>query len=184
VEFENIISNQRNTMPDTISRTEDLQIIGGVFSKREDADRAVAAFRNLGVPDQNIQIVAQLEGAQADAIYTDSMVGRGFARSQAEYYDKAIRVGKTLIAVHNVTNPKPIIDVFDQYKSDFNPNGTRNVRQDVFGMTAGAAIGATALGTAGAVVGGPVGAAAGVAAGTVVGGAIGAAAGKVVEHDK
>jgi hypothetical protein len=171
-------------MPDTISKTEDLQIIGGAFSDRADADRAIAAFRNLGVPDQNIQVVVQLDQKQADAIYTDSMVGRGFARSQAEFYDKAIREGKTLVAVHNVTNPKPIIDVFDQYKSDFNPNGTRNVRQDVFGMTAGAAIGATALGTAGAVVGGPIGAAAGVAAGTAIGGAIGAAAGKAVEHNK
>jgi hypothetical protein len=171
-------------MPDTISQTEHLQIIGGAFSNREDADRAIAAFRTLGVPDQNIQVVVQLDPKQADAVYTESMVGRGFARSQAEFYDKAIREGKTLVAVHNVTNAKPIIDVFDQYKSDFNPNGTRNVRQDVFGMTAGAAIGATALGTAGAVLGGPVGAAAGVAAGTVVGGAIGAAAGKAVEHNK
>jgi hypothetical protein len=171
-------------MPDTISKTEDLQIIGGAFSNREDADRAIAAFRNLGVPDQNIQVVVQLDPKQADQFYTDSMVGRGFARSQAEFYDKAIREGKTLVAVHGVVNPKPIIDVFDQYKSDFNPNGTRNVRQDVFGMTAGAAIGATALGTAGAVLAGPIGAAAGVAAGTIVGGAIGAAAGKAVEHDK
>ena len=171
-------------MPDTISKNEDLQIIGGAFSNREDADRAIAAFRNLGVPDQNIQVVVLLDNQQTGSVYTDSMVGRGFARSQADYYDKAIREGKTLVAVHNVINPKPIIDVFNQYKSDFNPNGTRNVRQDVFGMTAGAAIGATALGTAGAVIAGPVGAAAGVAAGTVVGGAIGAAAGKAVEHNK
>jgi hypothetical protein len=146
------ISNQRNTMPETISKTENLQIIAGAFSDREQADKA--------------------------------MVGRGFAESQAAFYDKAIREGKTLVAVHNVTDPKPVIDVFDKFGSDFNPNGTRNVRQDVFGMTAGAAIGATALGTAGAVVAGPLGAAAGVAAGTVVGGALGAAAGKAVEHDK
>jgi hypothetical protein len=171
-------------MPDTINQSEHLQIIGGAFSNRSDAEKAIAAFRTLGVPDQNIQVVVQLDSKQADSIYTDSMVGRGFARSQAEFYDKAIREGKTLVAVHNVTNPKPVIDVFDQYKSDFNPNGTRNVRQDVFGMTAGAAIGATALGTAGAVLGGPIGAAAGVAAGTVVGGALGAAAGKAIEHDK
>jgi hypothetical protein len=158
-------------MPETISKTEERQIIGGAFSNRQDAERAIAAFRNL-------------DKKQADNIYTDTMVGRGFARSQAEFYDRAIREGKTLVAVHNVVNPTPIIEVFDQYKSDFNPNGTRNVRQDVFGMTAGAAIGATALGTAGAVVGGPLGAAAGVAAGTVLGGAVGAAAGKAVEHNK
>jgi hypothetical protein len=171
-------------MPETISKTNELQIIGGAFSNRQDADRAIAAFRNMGVPDTDIQVVVQLDQNQADTIYTDTMVGRGFARSQAEFYDRAIREGKTLVAVHNVVNPKPVIEVFDQFKSDFNPNGTRNVRQDVFGMTAGAAIGATALGTAGAVVGGPIGAAAGVAAGTIVGGALGAAAGKAVEHNK
>ena len=171
-------------MPETISRTEDRQIIAGVFSKREDAEHAIAAFLNLGVSDQNIQVVVQLDEKQAEHAYTDAMVGRGFAESQADFYDRAIREGKTLVAVHNVTEAKPVIDVFDQYGSDFNPNGTRNVRQDVFGMTAGAAVGATALGTAGAVVGGPVGAAAGIAAGTVIGGAIGAAAGKSVEHGK
>ena len=171
-------------MPETISKTDDRQIIGGAFSNRENAEQAIVAFRNLGVPDQNIQVVVQREQDQADAAYTDAMVGRGFSESQALYYDKAIKEGKTLVAVHNVTDPTPIIEIFDKFKSDYNPNGTRNVRQDVFGMTAGAAIGATALGVAGAVVAGPVGAAAGVAAGTLVGGGVGAAAGKAVEHDK
>lgn len=171
-------------MPETISRTEDKQIIAGAFSNREDADQAIAAFRNLGIPDANLQVVVQLDENQSKDAYTSAMVGRGFAESQAEFYDRAIREGKTLVAVHNVINPKPVIDVFDQFRSDFNPNGSRNVRQDVFGMTTGAAIGATALGTAGAVVAGPVGAAAGVAAGTAIGGAIGAAAGKAVEHSK
>ena len=171
-------------MPETMSKVDDLQIIGGAFSNREDADRAIAAFRNLGVPDQNIQVVVQVDEAADRAGYSDEMVSRGFTTAQADYYDRQIKEGKILVAVHNIVQPKPIIDVFDQYKSDFNPNGTRNVRQDVFGMTAGAAVGATALGTAGAIVAGPVGAAAGVAAGTVVGGALGAAAGKAVEHSK
>jgi len=171
-------------MPETISKTEDRQIIAGVFSKREDAEQAIAAFLNLGINDQNIQVVVQLDEKQAEQAYTDAMVGRGFAESQAEFYDRAIREGKTLVAVHNVIEPKPVIDVFDQYGSDFNPNGTRNVRQDVFGMTAGAAVAATALGTAGAVAGGPIGAVAGVAAGTFIGAAFGAATGKSVEHRK
>jgi hypothetical protein len=171
-------------MPETISKSEDKQIIAGAFSKREDADRAIAALRNLGIPDANLQVVVQLDEKQSKDAYTSAMVGRGFTESQAEFYDRAIREGKTLVAVHNVITPKPVIDVFDQFGSDFNPNGTRNVRQDVFGMTAGAAVGATALGTAGAVVAGPLGAAAGVAAGTAIGGAIGAAAGKAVEHSK
>lgn len=171
-------------MPETISKTDDRQIIAGVFSNREDAERAIAAFLNQGIDDANIQVVVQLDEEQAEHAYTNAMVGRGFAESQAEFYDRAIREGKTLVAVHNVIEARPVIDVFDRYGSDFNPNGSRNVRQDVLGMTAGAAVGATALGTAGAVVGGPLGAAAGIAAGTVIGGAVGAAAGKAVEHGK
>jgi len=171
-------------MPETISRTEDRQIIAGAFSNREDAEHAMAAFLNLGISDENIQVVVQLDEEQARHAYSQALVGRGFAESQADFYDLAIREGKTLVAVHNVIEAKPVIDIFDQYGSDFNPNGARNVRQDVFGLTAGAAVGATALGTAGAVVAGPVGAAAGVAAGTVIGGAVGAAAGRAVEHAK
>ncbi len=124
----------------------------------------MAAFLNLGISDENIQVVVQLDEEQARHAYSQALVGRGFAESQADFYDLAIREGKTLVAVHNVIEAKPVIDIFDQYGSDFNPNGARNVRQDVFGLTAGAA--------------------AGVAAGTVIGGAVGAAAGRAVEHAK
>jgi hypothetical protein len=88
------------------------------------------------------------------------------------------------VAVYGVTDPAPIIDIFDKYDADYNPNGSRNLREDVLGMTTGAVVGAAALGAVGAVVGGPVGAAAGVAVGAVVGGGSGAAAGKAVEHRK
>jgi hypothetical protein len=77
-----------------------------------------------------------------------------------------------------------MIEIFDQYKACYNPNGSRNVRQDVLGMTADMAAGAAALGTVGAVLGGPVGAATGVAAGAILGGGTGAAAGKAVEDRK
>jgi len=171
-------------MPATINKVDNRQIIGGVFSKRENADKAIFAFREWGVPEQDIQVVVQLQPYEAEDAYISAMVGRGFAESQALFYDQAIREGKILVAIHNVTNPKPIIEIFDRYQAEYNPDGSRNVRQDVAGMTAGAGVGAIAGGAAGAVIGGPVGAAAGAAAGAVVGGGMGAGAGKAVEHRK
>jgi len=171
-------------MPTTISRSDHRQIIGGAFSDRHNADKAIQEFRHLGIADSNIQEVVQLSEPQAPSAYTDAMVGRGFAESQALYYDQAIREGKILVAIHNVTDPNPVIDIFDRNQAEYNPNGSRNVRQDVVGLTTGVAVGAVAGGVAGALVGGPVGAAAGAAAGAVLGGGAGAAAGKAVEHHK
>jgi len=172
-------------MPATISKDlNNAQIIGGVFSSKENADNAINAFREEGVPEQNIQVVIQLTDGQARDAYKNALVGRGFAESQALFYEKAIKSGKILVAVHDVTDPAPIVEIFDDNKAEFNPDGSRNVREDVVGMTAGAAVGAVAGGVAGAAIGGPVGAAAGAAAGAVVGGAGGAAAGKASEHRK
>jgi len=171
-------------MPETINKVDDRQIIGGVFSNRENADKAISEFRESEVPEQDIQVVVQLRPDEAKNAYLHALIGRGFAESQALFYDKAIREGKILVAVHNVTKPKQIIEIFDKNEAEYNPDGSRNVRQDVAGMTTGAGVGAIAGGAAGAAIGGPVGAAAGVAAGAVVGGSVGAAAGKAVEHRK
>jgi hypothetical protein len=171
-------------MAETISKNNVTQIIGGTFSNRENADRAVQAFRDLGIPEQNLQVVVQLSDRQANDAYTDTLRSRGFAESQAVFYDKAIREGKTLVAVHNVIDAAPVIDVFDRFGAEFNPSGSRNLRDDVLGMTVGAGAGAVALGVAGAAVAGPLGAAVGVAAGVVLGGGAGTAAGKAAEHNK
>jgi len=171
-------------MPQTLIKTADGQIIGGTFSNRDNAEKAIAAFRELGIPEQDIQVIVQLNEKQAKKVYSDLLTDRGVAETQAVYYDKAIREGKTLVMIFEVTDPAPVIDIFDKYKAEFNPDGSRNAREDVSGMTAGAAIGAAAGGALGAVVGGPVGAAAGIAAGAVVGGGGGAAAGKAAEHRK
>jgi hypothetical protein len=171
-------------MPDTINKTDNRQIIGGVFSKREDADAAVKELRELAIPDQDIQVVIMLDDKQADRAYTDALVGRGVSESQALYYDRAVREGKILVAVHNVTSPGPVIDVLDANGAQYNSDGSRNMRDDVAGMTVGAAAGAIAGGVAGAVVAGPLGGAVGAAAGAVVGGGAGAAAGKAAEHRK
>jgi hypothetical protein len=171
-------------MPETISRNDNRQIIGGVFSDRVNADNAVQELRELGVTDSNLQVVAMLEGEQAKQAYTDALVGRGIAESQALFYDKAVRSGKILVAVHNVTDPTPVIEVFDDNRAEYNPDGSRNLRDDVAGMTAGAAVGAVAGGVAGTAVAGPLGGAVGAAAGAVVGGGVGAAVGKAAEHRK
>src|SRR6201996_5150497 len=156
-------------MPETINKTDNRQIIGGIFSKREGADKAGEALRENGVSDQNIQVVIMLDGKQTDRAYTDALVGRGVSESQALFYDRAIREGKILVAVHNVTEPARVIDVLDNNGAQHNPDGSRNMRDDVAGMTVGAAAGAVAGGVAGAVVAGPLGGAVGAAAGAVIG---------------
>ncbi len=171
-------------MPETISKTDNRQIIGGMFSNRENADEAIQELRELGVQEEDIQVVVSLDDKQAQEAFNDALVGRGVTESQALFYDTAVRNGKILVAVHNVTDPAPVIEVFDDYKAEYNPDGSRNLRQDVAGMTAGAVIGAVAGGVAGTAVAGPVGGAAGAAAGAVVGAGAGAAAGKATEHRK
>jgi len=156
-------------MPETISKTDNRQIIGGVFANRENADKAIDALRELGVLTQDIQVVVMLNDEQAKEAFTDALVGRGFAESQALFYDKAIRKGKILVAVHNVTAAASIIEVFDDNKAEYNPDGSRNLREDV---------------VAGTVAAGLLGGAVGAAAGAVVGGGAGVAAGKAVEHRK
>jgi len=171
-------------MPQTILKSPDLQIIAGVFSKPENADKATLAFQELGVLPADLHVIAQPDKNAASRTYTTELQGRGLAESQARYYDEAIRSGKTFISVHNVTDPKQVIEIFDRFGAEYNPDGSRNVRQDVAGLTAGAGAGAAVGAGVGLVTGGPVGAAVGAAAGAVIGGGVGAAAGKAVEHNK
>ena len=171
-------------MPQTIIKNRNGQIIGGTFTDQENANKAVQAFQDLGIPPSDIEVIVELNEQPPKGPETDLLTDRGFADSQARFYEKAVREGKILVMVYGVTDPAPVIDVFDAYQAEFNPGGSRNVREDVAGMTVGAAIGATAGGVAGAIIAGPVGAAAGVAAGAIVGGGSGAAAGKATEHRK
>jgi hypothetical protein len=163
-------------MPRTIDKTFEGQIIGGIFSNKDDADQAVEAFEELEIPSDNIEIIVQLVDDEAEDVYTNILSDRGFSEYQASYYDQVIREGKMLVIVYEVIDPAPIIDIFDDFKAEYNPNGSRDLREDVAGMTVGAAIGA--------IMGGPVGATAGAVAGAVVGGGSGAVAGKAVEHRK
>jgi len=171
-------------MPQTLDKTFNGQIVGGTFTNRDSADKAVDAFLEAGVPRSDIQTVIQFTEKPQNEVYKDILTDRGAAESQASYYDKVVREGKVLVVVYNVTDPATVIDVFDRFGAEFNPNGSRNLRDDVLGMTTGALVGAAAGGAVGALVGGPLGGAAGAAAGALVGAGSGAAVGKDVEHNK
>ncbi len=171
-------------MPQTIHSTNQGQIIGGIFSEQENANKAVDALFALKISPENLQVIIKLNDDQAEDTYTSLLVGRGFSETQAFYHNKVIREGKVFVAVYEVTDPAPIIDIFNKYKAEYNPNGSRNLRNDVAGMTVGAVVCAAAGGAAGAVIAGPVGAIAGASVGAVAGGGSGAVAGKASEHSK
>lgn len=145
-------------MPKTTKRWDHRQNIGAVFSSRTNADKAIQAFRDLGVSDRDIEEVVSV--------------------------NDTVRNGKILVTVHNVKNSASIIDIFDRNKSEFNPDGSRNIRQDVAGLTVGAAAGAATGAVSGILVAGPAGATVGGTVGAIIGGGVGAAAGEVVEHRK
>ena len=171
-------------MPKTINKTYEGQIIGGIFENEDNAAKAVEAFEELDFTSDDIEVFVQLDDDQDEDVYIDVLSDRGFSVFNANYYDKEIREGKVLVVVYDVTDPAPVIDIFDKFKAEYNPNGSRNLREDVLGMTTGAIVGAAALGAVGAVVAGPVGAVAGGVAGAVAGGGSGAVAGKAAEHRK
>jgi hypothetical protein len=170
------INKQKVIMPQTITTTYEGQIIAGIFSNRENAGRAVLAFQKLNIPEENIQLVIQSDEKQSLDGTTSLVEGHGFSKSQSVYYASALGAGKILVAVYEVDESAPIIDIFNNYKAEYNPNGSRNVRDDVLGMTATAIVGAAI----GASVGGP----SGVVVGAIIGGSLGAVAGKAVEHRK
>ena len=153
-------------MPKTTKRLDHRQNIGGVFSDRTNANKAIQAFRDAGVKEHDIEEVVSL--------------------------NDTVRNGKILVIVHNVNHPAPIIDIFDTNKAEYNPDGSYNIRDDVAGLTVGALAGAAMGGAAGAaeggvlgtIVAGPVGTAVGAIVGAVVGGGVGAVVGEVAEHRK
>jgi hypothetical protein len=133
-------------MPKTTKRWDHRQNIGGVFSDRTNADKAIQAFHDLGVKEQDIEEVVSL--------------------------NDTVRNGKILVTVHNVKDPGPVIDIFDANKAEYNPDGSYNFRDDVAGLTVGAAAGAALGGAAGAAEGGVLG--------TIVAGPVGTVVGPVV----
>jgi hypothetical protein len=160
------------------------RIIGATFLDRANAEKAVEALQEIGISLLDIQVVVQLNTHSAQDLYATILTDRGFNRDDALNYERLIRDGRTLVAVYDVIDPGPVIDVLDEYHAELNPDGSRNIRDDVIGMTTGVVLGAAALGTLGGAVAGPPGAAIGAAAGAVLGGGSGAVAGKAAEHRK
>src|SRR5476649_2648221 len=104
-------------MPKTLDKTFNGQIIGGIFSSPENADKAVKAFEDLDITPDNIEVIVQLDEKQVKEPNYDMLTDRGFSDYQAHYYDKVISEGKTLVVVYEVTDAALIIDVFDKYKA-------------------------------------------------------------------
>jgi hypothetical protein len=113
------------------------QIIGGIFTSRHDADGAIEALEELEISSDDIEEFVQLDKTHSKEAHIEILSERGFSETQAIYYDKLVREGNILVVVYDVTDPSPIIDVFDEYKAQYNPNGSRNLREDVLDMTAG-----------------------------------------------
>ena len=87
-------------MPQTINRTYEVEIIGGIFSSRENDDETAEGLRDLDIPRQHIQVVVKIDSEQAKEAYTSAVV-------------KAIRNGNILVAVHDVAHPVSILEVAD-----------------------------------------------------------------------
>jgi len=103
------------------------RVIGGIFSNRESAGKAIEDFQDLDISRHNIQMV-QLEDKPSRDVYASFLVGRGFSHSQALYYDKAVRVGKILVAVYEVNDHALILNIFDKYKAEYQTKRRRNYR--------------------------------------------------------
>lgn len=130
-------------MPQTMMTTnQGARIIGATFLDRANAEKAVEALQEMGISPLDIQLVVQLSTHFGQDLYATLLSDRGFNREDAQHYDKLIREGRTLVAVYDVIDPGPVIDVLDEYQAELNPDGCRNIRDDGIGMTAGVVAGA------------------------------------------
>jgi hypothetical protein len=136
-------------VPETISEVDDRPIIGGAFSNPDYAYKTVEALRAVGVLEQDIQVVDMRNQKQVGHDYADVLVWRGFAQSQALFYNEAIRSGKILVAVHNVTDTVLITEVFDNHEAEYHPEGPRNLRQDAVAGAAADGVASDPIGNEG-----------------------------------
>jgi len=127
------------------------QIIAGIFSNEKNASKAAGAFAELGVRSDEIEIIAQSKEHRDEGGYAGMLSNCGFSDSQAAYYNKPLCEGKVLVVVYEVANAAPVIDIFEAYQAEYNPNGPRNVREDVVDTTGGATDGASVGDQSGAV---------------------------------
>jgi hypothetical protein len=147
------------------------KIVGALFENNHDANKAVEQLVKEGFLKDDIAVLIELNDKQDKKIRREAMKAVGFEDPDRIYFERALKEGKTLVSVTNVPEDKTgkVISILTQHGAEYNPDGSRNVRDDVVGMTTGAAIGVATGAFAG-----PMGAAVGALAGAAIGGVIGA----------
>jgi hypothetical protein len=151
------------------------KIVGALFEEHHDAQKAVEALLKAGHRSDDIAVLVQVDEKQDKKARQEALKAVGYEDPDRIYFDKSIEEGKTLVSVTNVDakDTGKVVSILDHNGAHYDPNGDRNVRDDVVGMTSGAAIGAAAGAFAG-----PIGA----AIGALAGAAVGAVAGSVMEQ--
>lgn len=159
------------THTNTSSTTEGSKIVGALFDEHHDANLAVDALIKKGYLRDDIAVLVQVNPDQDQKARQHALKAVGYEDPDRRYFDKAIEEGKTLVSVTNVPKNKTgeVVSILKHHGAHYNPDGSRNIRDDVVGMTTGAAIGAAA-----GAFGGPIGVAIGALAGTAVGAVVGA----------
>gem|GEM_PF-608974 len=168
----NETTKERTLMATTTNSFSGRKIVGALFDEHHKAQQAVEDLLEGGYSRADIAVLVQVDEKQDRKARKEALKAVGYEDPDRIYFDKSIEEGKTLVSVTNV-DPKEtgkIVSILDHNGAHYNPNGDRNVRDDVVGMTSGAAIGAAAGAFAG-----PVGAAIGCLAGAAVGAVAGAA---------
>ncbi len=152
--------------------------IGALFKNPDDAQRAVDELVSEGFPRNDISLSTEQYLKNVPGVRHQALREGGFVEEDVLYFDKELADGKTLVSVGHVLEEQcgTVIHILNKNGSHYDPDGTRNVRDDVVGMTTGALVGAAL----GAVFGGPIGA----AVGEVGGGAIGGTIGKIKEESE
>lgn len=145
--------------------------IGALFKDPADAQRAVDELVSEGFPRTDIFLSTEQYLKDKPDVRQRALREGGYIEEDVLYFDKELAEGKTLVSVGHVREEQcgTVIHILNKNGSHYDPDGTRNVRDDVVGMTTGALIGAAM----GAVLGGPIGAAVGEVGGGVIGGALG-----------
>jgi len=164
-------STKENHMAISTKTSTSSKIVGALFKDREDANKAVDDLLEKGYLSEDIAVSHVADKSRGcSENRKEALKSVGYSDTDHKYLANEIEKGKTLVSVTHVPAAKTgeVVSVLDHNGAHYNPDGDRNVRDDVVGMTTGAAIGMAAGAFAG-----PLGAALGALAGTAVGATVG-----------
>lgn len=145
--------------------------VGALFDNTDDANRAVKELKDQGFSSRNIRTTI-LDDRQKPSVVPEDIFHRsGYSDRRIRFFKDGLLGGKVMVTVFNVPEELSgvVIHICNENGSQYDPDGSRNVRDDVVGMTTGALAGAAL----GALVAGPLGAAAGEVGGGLIGSALG-----------